>query len=575
MSGGKQVNYVTLEQALSTDLNRQQDFQTQQRADTFKALNNLRHAANGRYPFVQAEWPNPLPAGEIPHDVYGGLMVRPDQVNDLLIDPGTAGFIIPGQGGVDDSDYVLVNSPGVQSLGQLTFTPNVSGSARIDIVECRAVPAAPETASRNIFDPVSQTFSPQVIDKVVQYELEFRIVVGTPGGGLRDPDSEWCPLAIVFVQDSAAGFSSCDVYDVRPLVSARDISYNRFLVPQATLDDIGIRPTYRQLFLGSGGQNDTQVDRLVGYSEVIWGGYITGGMIRMNGVSDTPGFGTDQDTQIDLSDPVNHLTTIVVGSGGAKHFSLCAYFPGRYPRWVRYSQLPVTADTNNDIFITGRIPTGPGGILMLGPEDVVNNNGLAFNVAGWPAQYGGLASASGYFVCMIRQGNDDQVRITGGSLSAGFVYGTWDDNSGFPQNQAAPTTTLASTLDSNDSKVTAVIDHSDVQTFGFPPCATGLLLRVEGNLGTSNSSDVINQIRNHVFWRSTTSNLGFSYPAWTFNKSGETSYEFNWCDWLTMPGGRVYDSSQLQIGLVTHIEHTTGGLLSASGNVYIDGYRLQ
>jgi hypothetical protein len=432
----KRVIINTRERAVSDDINQAQTFVAQTHQETLRALYGDRRMAPSRaYPGVTAPYPSPIPANTCPHDVFTGLMVRPDLGASLLIDPGTVGYNSPGQGGVDDSNYIITRSEGVTSTGVLTFTANGGGSTRIDIVECQPQEILTQTSSRDIYDPITGLFTPAIVEKVRESRLTFRIVTGG-ASGIRNINSSWIPLAVIFVPPGAAGFTQCDVFDVRPLVEDR-IPHMDNRTPigggvAVTTSNQGSVTVLRCMRLGVDAES---AQRLSGYFESDFNGYLAGGDIRKNCPTSLANFGTGDasgagdDDYFSLTDTLN-IFTDVAATTPADVLPILACFPGGYPRWVRYSQLPVAQSDTAGVHLTGRIPKGARGILMVGASSLVLNNGAASISPGvWPTNTGlhlGSTNIPGIVIAYCKQ-NVSTRRAPIGSLSAGFHFPDLDN----------------------------------------------------------------------------------------------------------------------------------------------------
>lgn len=377
-SGQKNVVINTLERALSTDINDIQAFIARDRNQTFRRT--YQHADPGQYPIYRAGSPidtdlSVLPAGATEgtvHDCVGGLMVRPDVANDLLIDPGTAAFFVPAFTGAtpDDSPYIVVDSDGVQSAGVLTFTPNAGGGPRIDWIECRPVLVTTQQ-NRDVFDPVTQTFSSQAVNKETVAELEFRIRLGAPDGDFPDIDQEWMPLACCVVQVGAVGFTQCEFYDVRPLLRERtEWGWTDFVDTTASGS---VRGAARLIERSITPNNTSETQ---GWCVAEYRGYRSGGMLWKNQPSTLANFGTEDDVVFDCDDTDNHVQGAgnqPLNTDGQVNY-IMAFFPKGLGRFVRYSQnsvgpqVGVTAQNP----VSGRLPRGFNGILALGRPSTSN-----------------------------------------------------------------------------------------------------------------------------------------------------------------------------------------------------------
>lgn len=350
-----------------------------------------------------------LPSDVIPHQIFSGLLVRPDNSTFLTVDPGVAAFYNPSFTGIgaDDSPWILVDDPGTTDPATLTYLSNAGPGVRWDIVECQAgADTVTEQATIPIFDPTAQQFNPTANQPVVsRSSITYRIRRGTAGGGIPDPDPNWCPLAAVHVRADSTSFANSDVYDIRPLNYERSYrsAGNPLQLPAGSTNErIVLREAAFSTF-SSGGVNGLA---LAGYFLGDFGGYWSGGRITHNLPAANAGaFGDTNPSGPEF--PGLNLENALARSGG---FSLTAnsvmvlgaFFPRGYPRWVRYSQSPIAANTQRIRSNTGlRFPFGPRGILMaLAGADgggIVQRNGL-ISPAPLPAAMGETANAWGHVV---------------------------------------------------------------------------------------------------------------------------------------------------------------------------------
>ena len=339
-----------------------------------------------RFPGTTRRYTAAHTAGDINGDVLGGLMVRPDNVGFLHIDPGTVGMFAPGFSGIsvspdDDTPYLVVTSPGIQDSVTLTFSANGGPGIRWDIVECRPIPTevVQEQASVQLYGPVTQTFSSSTENKVLAAELEFRIRAGTQGNGIPDPDPDWCPLAAVHVRTDSTGFNNTDLYDLRPLVAERcPWSPRHPLVVQG--GSLAYRYDLAEADFGHAIVAGVNGAVLNGFYRAHFGGYWAGGEIRKN----TPAaaaadFGVDAlitDGEVPYFNPedVRNQSSAGITTQNAL-LTIGAFFPRGYPRWVRYSQSSQPSNATTRLREAGRFPMGPRGILAI-VDDAALTNGM-------------------------------------------------------------------------------------------------------------------------------------------------------------------------------------------------------
>ena len=350
MGTTKRINLVTLEQAKSTDVMRGFAFAASALAALLLGL------------YDDTRWPTTYPGLAETHGttatplrghVVSGLMVEPDQAGYLTVTPGRLLAVVSPANG-DDAALQVIDDPGVQDTGALTFTANATADVRLDIVEVSVVDSTIETATVGVFNPTTKVFDPTPSPKVKAPRLSYRVRTGTAGSGLPALASGWMPIAVVNVQPSAAGFSTCDVWDVRPLVADRVFDNEPVLQPDGSTSR-AVRSRVRGVASLSGSQAGAEVG-LRGYIEGAFGGYRAGGEIRMSAATNAAGFGgLDYDKNFLLNDTQSHATVYTPVANQPYFFAVV--FPGGLPRWVRYSQDP-------DAVAGKRVPRGPRGILL-------------------------------------------------------------------------------------------------------------------------------------------------------------------------------------------------------------------
>lgn len=408
-SGDKRLIWNSRERALSTDLNNAEGFAAQQRATMFRSSHGVRFNAGGdninlpggqRYSsFIGTDTSDK-------HDCLAGLMVRPDAAVFLLIDEGMGGFNVTNASfpGVtaDDSPYIMVRSPGVTSITQLTFTANGGAGVRYDVVECQPVDTLISSSSRDIFDPVTGLFTPAIVEKVRQATLTFRIRLGTDGAGITAANNDWMPLAVIGTPNTAIGFTQCDVWDVRNLLETRAVVQRGSAKTLSQLS-VGAIQHMRELFIFTSAATATgTADGLEGrgYFMSEFQGQQIGGLIHKNvgnalvpanfAGGNVPESG--EYAAFDPADTENQSSAGIAAPTASRTLALCCLFPSGYTRWVRYSQSSITAQTdptNSDV--TGRQPNTANGTLIVADLGSISPNlpnGVILDATGvlWPAQ---------------------------------------------------------------------------------------------------------------------------------------------------------------------------------------------
>lgn len=391
-SGQRRVIYNSRERVISDDQNLAQAFIASDRAQTLRRLYN--RATTNRDPFL---YPGlspqnvalPVATRGTVHDVYGGLLVRPDLGTSLTIDSGVVGMLVPDYPdlGANDSPYIVVDSPGLGS-GVLTFTPNASGSPRIDVIECRVISELVSSQVRDIIAP-DGTITPQMVEKVRRAALEFRVRVGVPNANWPAVEQNWLPLAVAVVQSGATDFSQADFYDVRPLVSER-LGTSSSIMPVVGLPGGVIPGDYGWSIAKITSRSITSNTAAYALGE-SHGYRIGGSLIWKNTPSSLASFGTTGNGAFSPSSAENALAqapSIADGDLNAMVFA----FPMGLPRWVRYTQLPVSNALGEqkpqaNIAMNGRLPRGPNGILLIGRPTIMTASGQT-NITGYPAVFG-------------------------------------------------------------------------------------------------------------------------------------------------------------------------------------------
>lgn len=352
-SGQKRMVINTRERAVSDDFNRSRDFAAAQLADALHALLDARLGSltlgNGNTQLTDAAGPigTPLEAA-----ILDGLMVvAPIGGTELTVTPGTALVVdIDGLAGSpvvtahsdDDSVAKLVHDPvGVLAgTGVLTFTNNVSGSTRVDVVEVRRQPAVIlETDNRDIFDPNTGLFTATSVSKVVTARFEYRIRLGTPGAGLPANEQGWVPIAVIGAPNGALNLDACVIYDVRPLVRDRmgPLTVAVDTMPPYELDaSMDVRT-------GAGER------RLTGIYRAAFGGYRAGGQFGWEYAGTRQGW-------IDVQDAQFLEPGFASVANGLLYLWLA--FPGGLPRWVRYTPNAIAP-------FGGRVPFGMYGVPVI------------------------------------------------------------------------------------------------------------------------------------------------------------------------------------------------------------------
>lgn len=411
-SGDKRIITNTRERAVSNDLNRMQAFKATQiaelvrtavsRASTLPLLDGM----GGVFDYKAAT----LPTWPYGGDVLDGLFAVADNGSGVTITRGVAGFWVHDWGGgADDSNYVVVPSDGVSSVATFPFAANGGGSARWDMlvayVEDETVL---EQSSRDIYDSVTGLFSPSLVDKVEAATLKFAYTTGTVGNpppGYPTPGaygSKLCQpivLALICVHPWSSGFTTCDFYDTRPLVSARTppgdfVKYSATSGREFVWTDRQVRPSFHY--------DGAFFSQAEGHALGVFGDGVIGGRLRKNvpssalaqfGVASAKSsyavaaIGGDS-LFIDPDDP-DLADSAYPPSATAHSLSALAFgWPAGYERFVRYVQAGanVAAPTNTIHQPGARVPVGPNGVLAVVEAEPFTMSRMAY-VAGGPPEF--------------------------------------------------------------------------------------------------------------------------------------------------------------------------------------------
>ncbi len=330
-SGNRRIRINTQERAVSSDINRLQQFANQDFGEFLRLLLNVQTSDIDPGTVTEATTiGTPLSA-----EIVNGLLVRPVAGNfSLTVDPGLLGALAP-DAAADDSNYKYIRDPGIPSAGVLAIGANASGSIRIDVIECRVNPVeATVSDSRDIFDSSTGLFSATSVTKEIKGQLEYRVRAGTGGSGYPTAQSGWMPLCVASVPNGAASNDTVTFWDVRPMLADRAASpMNHVIADQIlTMDDE---------FISTGG-----VRKFVGTATAIHNGRRVGGRFKKT----VPGTATDF---LDVYDVTNQDTgTIAVGVLTGNVHVYCVT-PFGLPRWARYTDGP-----------SGRVPEAPKGLLV-------------------------------------------------------------------------------------------------------------------------------------------------------------------------------------------------------------------
>lgn len=369
-NSGLKTQYVpTLSRILSTHINNAQTFASKATAERAKYEYNNMYAVGGAD--SQSGWVDHTQAGFTSPptaDVLGGLKVRPFS-SYLLVSPGVLGSLVTtaSYSSALDSDYMLVDSAGVQDATVLPFVANPSGSARVDVVECQVIDVV-TNVSVDVIDPVTELFSSSLQPDVKQAGLSFRIRQGTAGSGYPGHQQGWLPLAIIIHPSGSTNFSNTDIYDVRPLTAMRASSHARVHLSREYMS--GHQHTYQRTLTGTlRGTFDIKANAAPMYPSSGVGPYRMVGRLCNTRPDNTKPVEADGYTPGNLDYVPGSTTT-----AAHRWIYVLAFEPHGLPRWSRYSTAPdpvtgerepgsnwglyaITHDHNAAIYDHGKVDT--------------------------------------------------------------------------------------------------------------------------------------------------------------------------------------------------------------------------
>lgn len=209
MSKPGSVLISTRERAVSNDIVRLQDLFGQ---DLMEMLRG-----------VAAYHPNPNDvSAEDRNCVLRGLAAVPGS-SGLSIDIGEGYAQIMDQGGAPSADESACRIARARTTETVTLDSADPVNPRYDLVEVSFDEDVTETSSRDIYDPVTQTFSPQTVNKIQRAGITTPTVTkGSAGANPVIPAfsalaQNRIPICAVRVPALAASITANDILDLRPL----------------------------------------------------------------------------------------------------------------------------------------------------------------------------------------------------------------------------------------------------------------------------------------------------------------------------------------------------------------------
>lgn len=320
-SGTKRMVINTRERAVSTDINRLQDFQQAAIAEVFRALTmaattELFSRGDGVVPAAAA-----APMSAV---ILNGFLCKPQIGSaNLFIDGGVMIVVDPDiTPGADDSICKVVKDVnGVSTPGAISFLA-AGAATRIDIVEmARVDPSDPscivESASRDIYNPTTGLFAATTVTKATDGKVQYRIRRGVEGSGMPALQSGWLPLMVASVPVGATNWDGVTCFDVRPLYADRASIANG--VPAKNEISRAELVAGFEYEANGGVAARTFIN---GRVSAIYAGSIVGGSLPAGG--------------LDLSTNDYAVANFIAGMADG-WWNLYLAFPFALPRWCRYT----------------------------------------------------------------------------------------------------------------------------------------------------------------------------------------------------------------------------------------------
>lgn len=365
-SGLKTQRFNNLSRATSTPINNLQQFAASGLASALGGLLNDALAlpgldAGGWNEVKSVVDDNPLSA-----DVISGLKVRPFS-SYVLVSPGVLGTRATSASYDSslDSEYVLVQSPGVTDSSELLFVANASASVRLDVIECSLIENS-TTISEDIYNETDGTFTATLLPATFQLGLQFRIRQGTPGASYPGNVAGWLPLAVAVHPGVTASFATVAFYDVRPLVAGRVGGVGRMrLNEMAVLNNHYAFSSKANMTIGG------RFTLACSLSPSALNNTNRGFYVPRGRICPTLPLDNVEDPFLDSSSGDYHQAAIpILPASGSEFRYLLAAEPANLPRWAKYTTL-ATASTGE------REPSDNWGLYFISgdPNIAIEENG--------------------------------------------------------------------------------------------------------------------------------------------------------------------------------------------------------
>jgi len=215
------VIWTSLERLLSSDLSNAFSMGGRELADMLQYLNAA--TVFGTAGAVPTNSPRAV--------VLNGLELVPSGSN-VAVQPGALLQYSTGLSpvpGTYDSPY----RTGILRVAQ-NVTLGSSGSDTFYLVEAQVDVVTTVSANRDIYDPVTQTFTPTLVAVVQESQVTFQTTVGT-GTVPAFSGGDWIPIGVVRRPAGGGSVAATDIIDIRPLWAGRLAAANETIPDSGTV----------------------------------------------------------------------------------------------------------------------------------------------------------------------------------------------------------------------------------------------------------------------------------------------------------------------------------------------------
>ena len=206
MSGADNVDFNTLERALSSDVDNLQSMQARFMADMLARVFSSKGVPEGNLS---------VPTDSITDRIIGGLIASVSgTVGSVDITPGAlvqnSAALSPIPGALDSNFRMAINRV------ITTLAAPVPGGNTYYLLEAQMVNVVTSTVNRDIFNTGTGLFVSTPVTKLQERQVQFQWTAGSATQAPA-PSANWVPIAIVFRAGGGGAVTADDIIDVRPL----------------------------------------------------------------------------------------------------------------------------------------------------------------------------------------------------------------------------------------------------------------------------------------------------------------------------------------------------------------------